>query len=44
MIYVTPNKSRGNVSAITSSETIVFSVVSTLATLTYLILNLADRR
>lgn len=40
MVYVTPNKYRGNTSAITSSVTIVFSVVSMLVTLTNLGLHL----
>ncbi|MCR5297865.1 MAG: polysaccharide biosynthesis/export family protein [Paludibacteraceae bacterium] len=39
VVYVTPNKHKGNTSAITSSETITFSIVSMLATLTYLIIN-----
>ena len=41
LVYVTPNKSRGNTSAITSSVTIVFSVVSMLVTLTNLTINLS---
>ncbi len=43
LIYVTPNKHRGNTSAVTSSVTIIFSVISTLVTLTNLMLHLSNR-